>query len=683
MEVIKKKICLEDFTSRVPGMIECVNIKDIDSNKNGSWGSFPKDINLWGTRIKYHTLMSLYHPILRTVMNAKYYEYDAKGKKWIRSDFDWRDALINTTKVLYYTTLPTTGVSDRNIIGKISEDEYNLFYNTVSLLANSGHDGIDLISDVNNIIGRIVVPYGAKCNTCGHTKLGTNIKKCEKCNSSDLTYVHETFVPYFVYWKEIDNWINFLNTLKTDNCCERKKYNSYGGDAFLTFLTTTKEKGWLGNTKFEAPTIDIPLLLTASNKSIGQFTVDNVDIVDENGLTINGKSPVVNNSRIVHTVDKSQFTTLRMRRCTVQDDGTKMPFILNKDENGMYQTAMPYKVNYIHNLELRGDKFYGSTITSMVEICKSIETNKSHYLSLIEKLTDEQYEKDKGTLTSPISGIDINQVKPNLIRYGSKDKKTLLDVERWYANDSYEREITLRDSLIKRLNETYPNRLCFKQDFQFDYELIYGVEDEEKSYEDGEGNIIVPIKEEKIYKTHSGTLYVIFSEPQIVVTYVLGAKIKKQNNKLILDETSPFGLGNAAQQKWSGCGIWYRETFPMKKVCTESFLIDGVQREFTYDMIDFSAKEYRYDFGGIDFPRKNYILCEEVLYKAESYKKDATNDTIFRDEKMLGLDTPLKENYDVVFDRGSAAAFEKHFQLSELKTWQDLENYRNGMFLNK
>jgi hypothetical protein len=50
---------------------------------------------------------------------------------------------------------------------------------------------------------------------------------------------------------------------------------------------------------------------------------------------------------------------------------------------------------------------------------------------------------------------------------------------------------------------------------------------------------------------------------------------------------------------------------------------------------------------------------------------------------MLGLNYPLKESYDVVVERSSSAAFEKHLQLSEVKTWQDLENYRNGLFLNK
>ena len=50
---------------------------------------------------------------------------------------------------------------------------------------------------------------------------------------------------------------------------------------------------------------------------------------------------------------------------------------------------------------------------------------------------------------------------------------------------------------------------------------------------------------------------------------------------------------------------------------------------------------------------------------------------------MMGLSSPLKEHYDVIIDRGASGAFERHLQLSELKSWSDLENYRNGMFLNK
>ena len=55
---------------------------------------------------------------------------------------------------------------------------------------------------------------------------------------------------------------------------------------------------------------------------------------------------------------------------------------------------------------------------------------------------------------------------------------------------------------------------------------------------------------------------------------------------------------------------------------------------------------------------------------------------IFKNEKTCTISYPLKEEYDVVINRGSSAAFEKHLQLTEIKTWQDLENYRNGSLLN-
>ena len=77
----------------------------------------------------------------------------------------------------------------------------------------------------------------------------------------------------------------------------------------------------------------------------------------------------------------------------------------------------------------------------------------------------------------------------------------------------------------------------------------------------------------------------------------------------------------------------------------------------------------------------NNVVKVAVFADVHSNKKAL--EACIKDAKMMGLNYPLKEEYDVVIDRGMSAAFEKHLQLSELKTWQDLEDYRNGMFLNK
>ena len=682
MEIIKKKICLEHFRSRIPGMISTVDGADINNCVNGSWGKIPKTIALWGKQVKYHTLMDLYYTVLKIVINAEYYEYDGSGKKWLKSNFDWRDSFNHNPTIAYYGELPTDSLRDKTIVGITSDENVTIFYDKVTELTDSAHNGLELIMNVNAIIGRVIIPYSYKCNECGYIKFGADIKTCPNCGKTNLTSHQDMFVPYFIYWKDIDTWIKFLISIKTDNCCERKKYQDYGGDAFLEYLTDLQEKGWEVFDRGEIPTIDIPILLTSKITDIGQYRTYNVDIITEDGQVL-ANDIVEPNETMVITQSESKLKTLRKNKRSVDDNGVELPFILSKNDDGTYSTSLPYQTNYIKNIQLINGVYYGDTIVSMKETCTAQEITESRYNILTDNGNIPEDLYSYGTVDKPISGVSSSEVKPKLIRYGSKDKNTITDVDMFFESDSQSREMTLLNNLMSLFTKTYPNKLCFKQDFIFEYELIYGVEDYENTYPDEEGNIITPIKEAKMTKEHSGTLYISFTEPQITITYVLGGRFKENGKKLTLNEISAFDIGELMYSSWDGEGIWYRETFPMKKHCVGTFIIDGVTKTFPYDIIDFASKEITHTFNGIDFPRKNYILCEEVRYKSDSYYQNSTQDIIFRDEKMLGLNYQLKETYDVAIDRGSSAAFEKHMQLSELKTWQDLENYRNGMFLNK
>lgn len=160
--------------------------------------------------------------------------------------------------------------------------------------------------------------------------------------------------------------------------------------------------------------------------------------------------------------------------------------------------------------------------------------------------------------------------------------------------------------------------------------------------------------------------------------YVLGEKLQQDSEtKLKVDKTikSPWD-DDFNEKEWNGYGVWYCEEF--------NYEIKQTKNDGPYISIKFSEKEMTYDYVGIDFPRKNYILCEEIVYRTETYRDNIEDcDPLYRDEKMMGLSIPMNEKYDVIIDRGSSAAFERHLQLTEVKTWQDLENYRNGMFLNK
>jgi hypothetical protein len=683
MEFIKKKICLDDFVSHIPGLNETIDGEDLLTNANGSWGKIPKNLTLWDTEVKYGTIMNLYYQVLDIVRNAVYYEYDTSGSKWMVVDFDWRDA-FNTNNILFSDNLPTDELSDKMIVGVTKTENLSIFYDDISQIGGTSHNGLDLITNVNDMMGIHIVPYAYVCKSCSHIKISKNAPQiCEECGSGSIEPYQPPFMPYFLYLKEIPKWIDYMNNLKTDICCEKKPYNEHGGDAFLEYLTKLKDDGYFMYTNgTEMATIDIPLLLTSKIRDIGQYRAYDVDDVDENGNIIDDNIVIESQTTIVEAVGESKLKTLRKRKRSVDDNGAELPFILTKTEDG-YQMELPYQVNYLKNIQIVKDKFYADTITSIKETCTPKETNLSMYNVIIEKLTDQQH--FDGTTTNYMSGLLRDDVCPDIIRYGSKDKNTSSSVTSFFNSDSMARESMLRTKMLKYFSNVYPDILCVKQDFQFDYELTYGVEDYENTYTDEEGNIITPIKEEKLSKTHSGTIYIMFDQPMIEYTYVLGAKFKKQHltDKLKLDETNPFFVSETKYHDWDGSGIWYREKFPIKKVCVQQFLIDGVMREFTYDYVDFGANEVTYTFNGIDFPRKNYILCEEIRYKSDAYKADVINDPIFRDEKMLGLNYPLKESYDVAVERSSSAAFEKHLQLSEVKTWQDLENYRNGLFLNK
>lgn len=171
------------------------------------------------------------------------------------------------------------------------------------------------------------------------------------------------------------------------------------------------------------------------------------------------------------------------------------------------------------------------------------------------------------------------------------------------------------------------------------------------------------------------------TETGVTFTYVIGGKLDLDaEGKLKLNDEEVNLFNDTGST--SSVGIWYQETFSLKDDKIEECFINGNKIAINYKTIDFASKEETISHYGIDFPRKNYILCNDIRYVSDSYIKDATNNFIFRDEKNLGLNYPLKEEYDVAIDRGMSSAFERHLQLGEVKTWDDLEKYRNGSLLN-
>lgn len=682
IEVIKKKINLENFKSRVPGLISVINQQENFLEDNASWGKIPITINILGKNIKYGTIMDLYYKLLDIITKSIYYGYSLKQKKWIKINIDWRDILKNKENVRYRNEFYLNeNEGDDIILGITSLDNVNYFYDNVYKLVGEEYNGFDFFEKVNSIIGKEIVPYFYKCRDCGEIRLANGDKICEKCKSKNIDDIQETNVPYFIYLSEVNQLITFMEDLKLNtlyNCCESKKYKEYGGDVFYEYLLSLKDKVSIYYNVEETPTIDIPILLTSKLYDSGTFRTYNVDIVDDIALPpTNGdfidistgdtlSRGVTKINPVTITSGESKLLTLRKRKRSVDINGNELPGIYNNDNNNVLE--IPYEVGYIKNVEYYGivnnkEIFHGDMIVEMNETAEFIEQTKSYYDELVKRLPLSQY--IEGGIDSPIKNILKNDVNINENIVVGVNALSYNEAIIFLEQEILKHEISLKNKLLNILKNIYNNKVyCLKQDYEFTYNIIY----------DG-------IKETH---TKNGTIHIVYNNPQIEITYVLGGTFKKDNNgNLILNEDNPYKYSDTNLNNWSGSGIWYKETFPMKKNCVEEFNINGDFEEIMYDMIDFENKENVLNYKGIDFPRKKYIFCENIIYQSEAYKNNATSDAIFKDEKMLGINFPIREKYDVLIDRGSSAAFEKHLQLSEIKTWQDLENYRNGMFFNK
>ena len=137
--------------------------------------------------------------------------------------------------------------------------------------------------------------------------------------------------------------------------------------------------------------------------------------------------------------------------------------------------------------------------------------------------------------------------------------------------------------------------------------------------------------------------------------------------------------------------IQYKETYKYNTGQTMEIVLDG------YENITIYYNEIDYDFTKQTIYNKHYGMYREgnladiVQYreghvwrddKSNGYVASAEtiNAPIFKEEYLLGISSTFKADVNVTINRGNAAAFERHFKLSECNTMEDLENYGNNIF---
>ena len=155
----------------------------------------------------------------------------------------------------------------------------------------------------------------------------------------------------------------------------------------------------------------------------------------------------------------------------------------------------------------------------------------------------------------------------------------------------------------------------------------------------------------------------------VEIKYVLDGEIKKnQNNEFYYDEISKTG-------------VRFIETRPCKKY---NYKIDT---EYSYYEL---IGEVKMDLLRNDKLVKNlesvYIIYDDDEINAEAtftsrLPKQVIDNPIFMYDYNLGKLENLVENIeDIDIYRGSASAFELHYKIGEINTFEDLMNYGNNIF---
>ena len=142
---------------------------------------------------------------------------------------------------------------------------------------------------------------------------------------------------------------------------------------------------------------------------------------------------------------------------------------------------------------------------------------------------------------------------------------------------------------------------------------------------------------------------------------------------------------------YSANDITYKETYKYNPSVSAETTLDGFENitiyynEIDYDFTKQTIYNKHYDLyregnlADIVQYREGHVWCDD---KSNGYVASAEtiNAPIFKEEYLLGISSTFKADVNVTINRGNAAAFERHFKLSECNTMEDLENNGNNIF---
>ena len=136
-------------------------------------------------------------------------------------------------------------------------------------------------------------------------------------------------------------------------------------------------------------------------------------------------------------------------------------------------------------------------------------------------------------------------------------------------------------------------------------------------------------------------------------------------------------------------GVKYTEQWNYEKK-TVNFRIDGTSKDYTYILFYPVDNGNTYE-NNLDINGKTPIYSIIEYYDGQSKDFSVLLTSYYKDEDLIGVQdvNDLEYDYqsgryyraiDAYIERGKSASFERHNILGEVKTFADLENYRNNFF---
>lgn len=622
--------------------------------------------------LRYKNMMSVYYWLMNFYKKIVYYKLCIRknSKTWVKIDnIKYNDENI----LLFLTSLPN---GDENSIGDIiGINEECEVYNSY-FINDKFSDRLDLIfyDFVNKTIGKLDIPIE----------------------------IEGIFVPEFLYYSEINEWYNWLNSNKNiTDCCLKEKYNEMGGDKMLQFLSDKihllKDTIDFLKNIISSPYINIPILLSNDIDEMGEFSLYSQQWISGNKYYV----------------------------------GDTTIYVSEDDRNGS-----SYVLAYGDEYELieMPDSFYniisGKTDTYLVErntkeeidkACKNeVKDGKGSFIKNGKKII--YYASDKNKCYLPLAYYYGYYDENNKEIYFDTIINNSISFQHWKINsdvtsiqklniDGYNQKWSADEGI---LNLQVDSKLLSLRKYKKSYDddgnelpgiLVYNIVGTKKEpnkhldfiFETGQAyNIVEVIDDISKEKTYYGDIiknieYSINGDDYddkrtddanfIRFTYYIGSKLicrlcdsnKNDEAWWEIDEKS---------------GVKYEEVYDIKiNEILYDVTVDGTKYDLTYDEIDFNSKYTTIYDADLDFAPRKVILSNVTTTSNQMFGENDLNKTnniinslLYKEEYKMGVTTPLKTDINVYVDRGINAAFERHLILGEINTYQDMENYRNNYF---